>query len=124
MLAEDATFAMPPLASWFGGHQAIREFLAGWPMSGAWRWRTLITRANGQPAIGFYAWDDEAGTYLPFALNILTLRGREVSDVTAFVVRSIAPTEREAYHRWVEQPADPARLIASFGRFGLPERLD
>jgi RNA polymerase sigma-70 factor (ECF subfamily) len=124
MLAEDATFAMPPLASWFGGHEAIREFLAGWPMSGAWRWRTLITRANGQPAIAFYAWDDDAGTYLPFALNLLTLRGRDISAVTAFVTRSTEPTERQAYHRWVEQPSDPARLIASFGRFGLPERLD
>jgi RNA polymerase sigma-70 factor (ECF subfamily) len=124
MLAEDATFAMPPLASWFGGREPIREFLAGWPMSGAWRWRTLVTRANGQPAIGFYAWDDDAGAFLPFALNVLTLRGRQIGDVTAFVVRSTAPTEREAYHRWVEQPADPARLVGSFGRFGLPERLD
>src|SRR4029450_12921599 len=36
MLAEDATFAMPPLASWFGGEESIRIFLAGWPLSGAW----------------------------------------------------------------------------------------
>ena len=41
MLAEDATFAMPPLASWFGPRDEIAEFLALWPMSGAWRWRGL-----------------------------------------------------------------------------------
>jgi hypothetical protein len=44
--------------------------------------------------------------------------------VTAFVTRSIEPTEREAYHRWVDQPADARRLASSFERFGLPKRLD
>ncbi len=64
ILAEDATFSMPPLASWFGGEESIRIFLAGWPMSGTWRWRPLTTRANGQPALAFYIWDDgEAGVH-------------------------------------------------------------
>jgi len=127
-LTEDATFAMPPLQTWFGGpeggHQALRTFLAGWPLSGAWRWKHLPTRANGQPALAFYAWDDEDGAYLPFALNVLTLRGDKISDVTAFVARSTEETERTAYARWPEQPADPARLLATFERFGLPGRLD
>ncbi len=39
MLADDATFAMPPLRTWFGGREAIALFLAGWPLSGEWRWR-------------------------------------------------------------------------------------
>jgi hypothetical protein len=55
---------------------------------------------------------------------VLTLRGTEVSDVTAFVARSIEPEEREAYARWPEQPADPRRLMGTFERFGLPARLD
>jgi RNA polymerase sigma-70 factor (ECF subfamily) len=124
MLAEDASFAMPPLASWFGGREEIRTFLGAFPLSGAWRWRTVTTRANGQPAVAYYAWDEDAQAYLPFALNVLTLRGSEISDVVAFVVRSIEPSEREAYHRWVDQPADADRLVSTFGRFGLPERLD
>jgi len=124
MLAEDATFAMPPLASWFGGREEIREFLRLWPMSGAWRWKQVTTRANGQIALAFYAWDDDAQAFLPFALNVLTLRGREISDVVAFVVRSIEPEQREAYHRWVDQPADAQRLAGVFERFGVPERLD
>jgi RNA polymerase sigma-70 factor, ECF subfamily len=123
MLAEDATFAMPPLASWFGGRAEIERFLSLWPLSGAWRWRHVPARANGQPALAFYAWDEDAGAFLPFALNVLTLRGTEISSVCAFVVRSIAPAEREAYHRWVDQPADATRLAARFGSFGLPERL-
>jgi RNA polymerase sigma-70 factor (ECF subfamily) len=123
MLTEDASISMPPLASWFGPRDEFARFLALFPLSGAWRWRTLVTRANAQPAIGFYAWDDDAGAYLPFALNVLTLRGDKVADVVAFVARSIEPSEREAYHRWVDQPADEKRLAGTFERFGLPERL-
>src|ERR687886_1222115 len=110
MLTEDVAFAMPPLRSWFRGHDAMRIFLAGWPLSGQWRWRTVPARANGQPAIAFYTWDPDENAYLPFALNVLTLRGEKISDVTAFVTRSIEPEEREAYARWPEQPHDPRRL--------------
>ena len=59
MLAEDATFAMPPLASWFGGREEIAMFLEGWPLSGSWRWRPIRATANGQPALAFYAWDED-----------------------------------------------------------------
>jgi RNA polymerase sigma-70 factor (ECF subfamily) len=124
ILAEDATFAMPPLASWFSGREALRIFLAGWPLSGAWRWRHIPARANGQPALAFYCWDDEAQTYLPFALNVLTLRGEQISDVTAFVTRSTELPDRDVYARWPDQPAVPTKLVAIFERFGLPERLD
>jgi RNA polymerase sigma-70 factor, ECF subfamily len=124
MLSKDATFAMPPLASWYQGRDAIATWAKGWPLSGAWRWRTVFVRANGQPALGFYAWDEDARGYLPFALNVLTLHGTEISDVTAFVARSIEATEPEAYERWPEQPADSSRTANFFERFGLPARLD
>jgi RNA polymerase sigma-70 factor, ECF subfamily len=124
MLTEDASFAMPPLRSWFRGREGIRPFLAGWPLSGAWRWRHVATRANGQPALAFYSWDEDEQAYLPFALNVLTLRGDRISDVTAFVTRSIAPQERDAYARWPDQPADPRRAEGFFARFGVPDRLD
>jgi RNA polymerase sigma-70 factor (ECF subfamily) len=123
-LTEDVAFAMPPLASWFSGHEGLRTFLAGWPLSGNWRWQVVETRANGQPALAFYTWDDDAGKYLPFALNVLTLRGDLISDVTAFVTRSIAPTERSEYARWPDQPADADRLAAFFQSFRLPPHLD
>jgi RNA polymerase sigma-70 factor (ECF subfamily) len=124
MLAEDAAFAMPPLRTWYRGRDAIAIFLAGWPLSGAWRWRQIHAHANGQPAIAFYAWDPGEQSYLPFALNVLTLRGAKISDVTAFVTRAVELPEREVYARWPEQPADRLRTVAAFERFDLPERLD
>jgi len=123
MLAADATFAMPPLASWFGGEESIRIFLEGWPMSGAWRWRAIPVRANGQPALAFYTWDENAQAYLPFALNVLTFRGELISDVTAFVARATDIPDGESYARWPDEAIDPARLYATFEGFGLPARL-
>ena len=57
MLAEDATFAMPPLATWFGGTDEIRIFLEGWPLSGAWRWRPLAP-----PRTASRRWPSTRGT--------------------------------------------------------------
>jgi RNA polymerase sigma-70 factor, ECF subfamily len=124
MLTEDAAFTMPPLGTWFRGHEDIRIFLAGWPMSGLWRWRPLLVRANGQPALAFYSWDEEEGGYLPFALNVLTFRGERISEITAFIARATPVPDREVIARLPEQPADPTRLAAAFEQFGLPERLD
>jgi RNA polymerase sigma-70 factor, ECF subfamily len=123
MLTEDATIAMPPLASWYGGRDEVATFFAGWPLSGIWRWRAVQTHANGQPALGFYTWDEDEQKYVPFALNVLTLRGDRVKDITAFVVRTTELPETGTFDRWAAQPTDAARVVSVFERFGLPESL-
>jgi hypothetical protein len=93
-------------------------------MSGAWKWRAVITQANAQPALAFYSWDEPGAAYLPFALNVLSLRDGLVSDVTAFIVRSTAAPEPEAYQNFPAQPMDERQLTGTFERFGLPDRLN
>ena len=124
MLAQDATFAMPPLSTWYSGRDGIATWARLTSMSGLWKWRGILTRANGQPALAFYAWDDASGAYLPFALNVLSFRGREVVNVTAFINRSIEAPDDGAYERFPEQPADPRLLVGTFERFGMPARLE
>jgi RNA polymerase sigma-70 factor, ECF subfamily len=123
MLVEDATFAMPPLSTWYTPRETILTWAREFSLSGAWLWRAVATRANAQPALAFYSWDDPTSAYLPFALNVLTLRDELVSDVTAFIVRSIDAPGPEAYVRFPEQPMDQRRLAGTFERFGLPDRL-
>jgi RNA polymerase sigma-70 factor (ECF subfamily) len=123
LLTEDASFAMPPLTTWYTPREAVLTWARTYSLTAAWRWKTVQTQANGQPALGFYAWDDTADGYLPFALNVLTLRGDRVSDVTAFIVRSTDAAEPEAYVRFPDQPFSENRLAGAFGRFGLPDRL-
>jgi RNA polymerase sigma-70 factor (ECF subfamily) len=123
MLSEDATFTMPPLATWYEGREAIAQWAAAWPMSGAWRWRTITTRASGQPAIGFYAYHADSGRHRAFALNVLTLRGAEVSSVSAFIARSSEPRDTEVFARYPDEPVDVQKVGALFERYGLPAEL-
>ncbi len=123
LLAQDATFAMPPLQTWYAPRDQIAVWARESPMSGGWRWRMVPTRANAQPALAAYAWDDTAGAYLPFALNVISLRANVVSDVTAFIVRVTEAPDATDYRRFPEQGMDRARLTGAFGRFGLPARL-
>jgi RNA polymerase sigma-70 factor (ECF subfamily) len=99
LLAEDATFAMPPYATWYRGRDAVAD---SWLMPGGPppRLRYVPTRANGQPAAGTYALDSESGRYVPIALDVLTLRGGQIAEVIAF------------------------RTPDVFRRFGLPDELD
>ena len=80
-------FAMPPLRAGSAAARRSPRFLGVGPLSGEWRWRHVLVRANGQPALAFYSWDEASGAYLPFALNVLTLRDGLISDVTAFIAR-------------------------------------
>ena len=98
LLAEDATFAMPPYATWYRGRDAIGD---SWLMPGGPppRLRYAATRANGQLALGTYQLDREAGRYVPIALDVLALRGAQITDITVF------------------------RTPEVFGRFGLPDAL-
>ena len=98
MLAEDAIFAMPPHSTWLAGRDAIAEFLRLRPLRPGWRERVVPTRANGQLAFGHYAWKDSQ--FAAHALTVLTLRDREIVQLTAFLT------------------PEP------FARFGLPEALD
>jgi RNA polymerase sigma-70 factor (ECF subfamily) len=123
MLAEDAAWSMPPLASWYGGREALTAFLKVGPLSGEWRWRHVPAHANGQAAVGVYSWDAEEESYRPFALDVLTLQGARIQEVTAFIVRTTQIPD-SAFARWPEQPVDPEMVRAVFERFGLPTRLD
>ena len=59
--------------------------LGGGPLAGAARWRLLPARANGQLAFGGYAWDEQAQAFLPRAVDVLTLRGAQIQEITAFL---------------------------------------
>jgi RNA polymerase sigma-70 factor, ECF subfamily len=90
------------------------------PASGAGA--TGPTIANGQLAVGTYTWMEHEKTHVPFSLDVLTLEGDRIKEVTAFVVR---PTGSEdGYSRWPDRAADPWRVEAVFRRFGLPDHVD
>jgi RNA polymerase sigma-70 factor, ECF subfamily len=90
LLSEDAKFAMPPYPRWYHGREAIAD---SWLMPGGPppRLRYVSTWANGQPALATYCLDREAGSYIPIALDVLTLRGSLVAEVVAFRTPEVFP---------------------------------
>jgi RNA polymerase sigma-70 factor (ECF subfamily) len=97
LLTEDAAWSMPPTSNWLDGLDEIAAWLTRSPFQ--LRWRHLPIRANGQLAVGCYIWDAERGDFEAGVIDVLTLRGDRIAEVTAF-------------------PAGER-----FARFGLPERL-
>ncbi len=127
MLAEDAAWSMPPMATWYHGHDALRLFLVMGPLSGAWRWKHVPATANGQPAIGAYTWREDEGCYRPFALDVLTLGadgGSPIQQVTSFIARSGEALTPEELARFPDEAVDTAKVGSIFTHCGLPERLD
>jgi RNA polymerase sigma-70 factor, ECF subfamily len=101
MLAADGTITMPPLPTWYRGREAMTAFLAGRPLRKGRRWRFVPIRANGQPALGCYSWDEERRTFTAHSIGVLTLddAGR-IADFTSFLDPELLP------------------------RFGLPSEVD
>jgi RNA polymerase sigma-70 factor (ECF subfamily) len=97
LLTEDAAWSMPPLSRWYQGRGPVTAFLTGSPFRE--RWRHLPARVNGQLAVGCYIWDAGRGDFGAAVIDVLTLHGDRIAEVTAFI-----GGER-------------------FPRFGLPERL-
>ncbi len=122
MLATDSAWSMPPASTWYGGEQML-DFLQVGPLSGDWHWHHLPAHANGQPAVGAYAWDPAREEYRPFALNVLAFEGSRIKEITSFIVRTADLPDRDAFGRWPEHPELPEMVEANFTRFGLPDRI-
>jgi RNA polymerase sigma-70 factor, ECF subfamily len=99
MLTQDATWCMPPIPTWFRGHDALRQWLVREPMP--LRWRHRPTTANGQLAVAGYLYDPDAGDFVPWVVDVLTLSpDGKIAAVTAF---------------FAKEGRDRAQFFAAFG---------
>jgi len=96
MLTEDARWSMPPQARWYRDLEEIVDFLKDVLRED---WRHMPARANGQLAVGCYIRHDSERMYVATVLDVLTLRGDRVREVTSFITPEV------------------------FARFGLPAAL-
>ncbi|CAN5395611.1 sigma-70 family RNA polymerase sigma factor [soil metagenome] len=125
LLTEDAAWSMPPAQAWFGPRSTVVHFLRLGPLNGEWRWKRMVTRANGQPAVAAYTWVPDEECYLPFALDVLTFDSQgQISDVTAFITRTTELDDPEDFKAWPHHPLDPGPRGRLFESFGLPARID
>lgn len=85
LLTEDVTWSMPPMPHWYRGLDAVADFAREVPLTRCGSWRHLPTSANGQPAVGSYLRRGGTGPHLPWSIDVLTLRGARIAEITSFV---------------------------------------
>jgi RNA polymerase sigma-70 factor, ECF subfamily len=90
LLAEDAVFSMPPWSMWWRGRDTIAGF-APEAKDICARARSLPIRVNGQLAVACYGEDADTARHLPLAIDVLTLEGALIKEITAFVTPEIFP---------------------------------
>ena len=89
LLTDGASLSMPPLPFEYHGRTAVAQFLAA---ICAPRQSLLIpTRANGQPAFGYYLLDGTAPIARAHGLLVLTLTGGRIAAITRFFDNSVLP---------------------------------
>lgn len=85
LLTDDAWLTMPPSPFGFQGRAAAERVLTVLTFRGGTRrFRLVPTRANGQPAFGCYAIDNQDQKAHAHGMMVLTLRGDRVARATRF----------------------------------------
>jgi RNA polymerase sigma-70 factor (TIGR02960 family) len=92
LLTDDASFTMPPETLEVLGPRAIGRFLSTVPAGGdLQRFRLVATRANGQPAFGFYLRDRQCPIARASGIMVLTLDRDAIAAITVFHDTSVFP---------------------------------
>lgn len=84
LLTEDVRLAMPPLPFEYHGRELAAQFLVVVSQEEQRRYRTVSTRANGQPAFALYACDRDDRVFHALGLMVLTLAGNRVRELVRF----------------------------------------
>ncbi|GIG59783.1 RNA polymerase sigma factor [Longispora fulva] len=91
LLTDDAWLTMPPVPNEYQGRAAIRAFFADRARTWGAPPRVVPTRANGQPALGYYMPALPAAIARPRGLMVLTVAENGISAITRFGDTSVFP---------------------------------
>jgi len=83
VLSDDARFVMPPEPFELRGSRVIAEYLES---RGVWGQdlKLVPTRANNQPAFGYYLPDPNANVHRNRGIMVLSVRAEQISAITRF----------------------------------------
>jgi RNA polymerase sigma-70 factor (TIGR02960 family) len=90
LLSDDVWLRMPPIPLEYKGRDLAERFFKVVAFREGRGFRTLPTRANGQPALGVYVLDPASGVYRANGMLVLTLAGDKFSAITRFDNSSLA----------------------------------
>jgi RNA polymerase sigma-70 factor, ECF subfamily len=89
-LLETVTLEMPPTPTWFAGRDAVAGFLGSRVLGTPGRLRTILTGANGQPAVAEYEIGDD-GVYHAGAIHVLDVSDGRIAGIVVFFDSTLFP---------------------------------
>jgi RNA polymerase sigma-70 factor (ECF subfamily) len=84
LLTDDVWLTMPPLPLEYQGKEVTAQFFQVVAFRPGRRFRVVPTRANSQPAFGFYELDPVTGVAHANGIIVFTLSGNRVCGLTRF----------------------------------------
>jgi RNA polymerase sigma-70 factor, ECF subfamily len=84
LLREDVALEMPPLRSWFAGHQAVVRCAALHLLTEPGHLKLVPVMANGQPAFAVYQ-RESRGEYQAHAVMVLTVTVTGIARIVSFL---------------------------------------
>ena len=91
LLREDARLTMPPHAIWYDGRDAILIACQKGFDPGFGELRSVVAGANLQPAAAHYLRTPGQSEFRPLAIDVLTLEGGRIAEITSFVSAELFP---------------------------------
>ena len=95
---------------WAPGIAASTRSPSSWPprrSTATGTGATCRAHASGQAAVGSYVSDAKDGTYRAFALDVLTLRGDRIADITSFINRTTQLRDGDDFLQLAPLPGRP-----------------
>lgn len=84
LLHEEATLSMPPFELWLRGPADLRRWFLG-TGSGCRGSRLTPAMANGSPAFAQYRASGPAGSFEPWALQVIEISGGRITGINSFL---------------------------------------
>ena len=85
MLADDATLTMPPRPTWYRGRDAVAELPQDVPARGRHALAARPRRRQRPARVRALLLGRRTQRFLPHGVNVLTLRGDRIADITTFL---------------------------------------
>jgi hypothetical protein len=85
LLAEDATFEMPPIPAWFAGRDQVSRFLGTGPLRQPGAFTMVLVAANGQPGFACYLRGHA------HAIQVLTVTDAGITHIVTFQQAGLFP---------------------------------
>jgi RNA polymerase sigma-70 factor, ECF subfamily len=90
LLRQDVVLEMPPLLTWFSGHQTVTRFMASRVFARFGAFRLVPVGANGQPAFAGYTRGDD-GSYHAHEVLVPTVTRTGIARIVVFLNPELFP---------------------------------